>query len=42
MIIGTNQRNPMIFDPYRLNLNTGEMTMLCRESRRHPGLADRP
>ncbi|WP_295938618.1 S9 family peptidase [uncultured Alistipes sp.] len=29
MIIGTNQRNPMIFDPYRLNLNTGEMTMLC-------------
>ena len=29
IIIGTNQRNPMIFDPYRLNLNTGEMTMLC-------------
>ena len=29
MIIGTNQRNPMIFDPYRLDLNTGEMTMLC-------------
>lgn len=29
MIIGTNQRNPMIFDPYRLNLNTGEMTLLC-------------
>ena len=29
MIIGTNQRNPMIFDPYRLNLSTGEMTMLC-------------
>lgn len=29
MIIGTNQRNPQIFDPYRLNLNTGEMTMLC-------------
>lgn len=29
MIIGTNQRNPQIFDPYRLNLNTGEMTILC-------------
>lgn len=29
MIIGTNQRNPMIFDPYRLNLTTGEMTLLC-------------
>ncbi len=29
MIIGTNQRNPQIFDPYRLNLNTGEITMLC-------------
>ncbi len=29
MIVGTNQRNPMIFDPYRLNLNTGEMTLLC-------------
>ena len=23
MIIGTNERNPQIFDPYRLNLNTG-------------------
>lgn len=29
MIIATNQRNPQIFDPYRLNLNTGEMTLLC-------------
>ena len=29
MIVGTNQRNPQIFDPYRLNLNTGEMTLLC-------------
>ncbi len=28
MIIGTNRRDPMIFDPYRLNLNTGELTML--------------
>lgn len=29
MIIGINRRNPQIFDPYRLNLNTGEMTLLC-------------
>ena len=29
MIIGTNERNPQIFDPYRLNLNTGEKTLLC-------------
>lgn len=29
VIIGTNQRNPQFFDPYRLNLNTGEMTMLA-------------
>ncbi len=29
VIIQTNQRNPMIFDPYRLNINTGEMTLLA-------------
>ncbi len=29
MIIGLNQRNPQIFDPYRLNLETGEMTMIA-------------
>ncbi len=29
ILIGTNQRNPEIFDPYRLNLKTGEMTMLA-------------
>lgn len=29
VIIGTNERNPMIFDPYRLNLTTGEKTLLC-------------
>lgn len=29
MIIATNQRDPRIFDPYRLNLRTGEMTLLC-------------
>lgn len=29
IIIGTNERNPQIFDPYRLDLQTGEMTMLA-------------
>lgn len=28
VIIGMNKRNKMIFDPYRLNIETGEMTML--------------
>ena len=28
LIIGMNKRNKMIFDPYRLNIETGEMTML--------------
>ena len=29
MIIGTNERNEQIFDPYRLNVNTGETEMLA-------------
>lgn len=29
VIIGLNRRNPEIFDPYRLNLQTGELTMLA-------------
>lgn len=29
IIIGTNERNPQIFDPYRLNINTGETKMLA-------------
>lgn len=29
IIVSTNQRDPQIFDPYRLNLNTGEMTLLA-------------
>ncbi len=29
MIIGLNKRNPQVFDPYRLNINTGEMTILA-------------
>lgn len=29
VIIGLNRRNPEIFDPYRLDLQTGELTMLA-------------
>ena len=29
MIVGLNQRNPQVFDPYRLNLSTGELTMIA-------------
>jgi len=29
VIIGMNKRNPQVFDPYRLNINTGELTMLA-------------
>ncbi len=29
IIIGLNKRNPQIFDPYRLNVITGEMTQLA-------------
>jgi len=29
VIIGLNKRNPQVFDPYRLNLETKEMTMLA-------------
>ncbi len=29
MIVGLNKRNPQVFDPYRLNINTGEMTMIA-------------
>jgi len=29
VIIGMNKRNPEVFDPYRLNIKTGEMTMLA-------------
>lgn len=30
MIIETNERNPQIFDVYRLNLNTGKYTMVAK------------
>jgi hypothetical protein len=29
VIIGLNKRNPQVFDPYRLNIKTGEMTMIA-------------
>ncbi|MGH1334872.1 MAG: prolyl oligopeptidase family serine peptidase [Aureispira sp.] len=29
LIIGTNHRNPQIHDPYRLNINTGTLTLLA-------------
>ncbi|MEX2595396.1 MAG: S9 family peptidase [Salibacteraceae bacterium] len=29
MIVGLNQRNPQVFDPYRLDLETGEMTLIA-------------
>jgi dipeptidyl aminopeptidase/acylaminoacyl peptidase len=29
VIIGLNKRNPQVFDPYRLDINTGALTMLA-------------
>lgn len=29
VLIGMNRRNPEVFDPYRLNLDTGELTLLA-------------
>lgn len=29
VIVGLNKRNPMVFDPYRLNIETGELIMLA-------------
>ena len=29
MIVGLNKRNPQIYDAYRLNVNTGELTLLA-------------
>lgn len=28
-MIGMNKRNPEVFDPYRLNIETGELTLLA-------------
>jgi len=30
VIIGLNKRNPQIYDPYRLNINTGEMEIIAQ------------
>jgi len=30
IIVGLNKRNPQIFDPYRLNINTGELDMIAQ------------
>jgi peptidase S9 len=37
VIIGLNQRNPEVFDPYRLNLATGELTMLAENPGNYMG-----
>ena len=29
IIVGMNKRNPQVFDPYRLNIETGELTILA-------------
>ena len=30
LIIGINQRDPKVFDPYRVNVNTGKMTLIMQ------------
>jgi len=30
LIIGLNKRNPQVFDPYRLNIETGELSLLAQ------------
>lgn len=37
MLIGLNRRNPEVFDPYRLNLNTGELTLLAENPGNYQG-----
>lgn len=37
VIIGLNQRNPEVFDPYRLNLQTGEMQLLAENPGNYQG-----
>ncbi|MDX2001522.1 MAG: S9 family peptidase [Chitinophagales bacterium] len=32
MIVGLNKRNPQLFEPYRLNFKTGELTLLAENS----------
>lgn len=37
MIIGMNKRNPEVFDPYRLNIHTGELTLLAENPGNYQG-----
>lgn len=37
IIIGLNKRNPEVFDPYRLNLVTGELTLLAENPGNYQG-----
>lgn len=37
VMIGLNKRNPEIFDPYRLNLNTGVLTLLAENPGNYQG-----
>jgi dipeptidyl aminopeptidase/acylaminoacyl peptidase len=37
MIVGLNKRNPQIFDAYRLNIRTGELTMIAQNPGNYTG-----
>lgn len=37
VLIGLNRRNPEVFDPYRLNLATGELTLLAENPGNYQG-----
>lgn len=37
VIIGLNQRNPEVFDPYRLNLSTGKLSLLAENPGHYMG-----
>lgn len=37
VMIGMNRRNPEVFDPYRLNIHTGELTMLAENPGNYQG-----
>lgn len=37
VLIGLNRRNPEVFDPYRLNIRTGELTLLAENPGNYQG-----
>lgn len=37
VLVGLNRRNPEVFDPYRLNLSTGELTLLAENPGNYQG-----